>query len=206
MNIETLIVGPIEVNCYCVSCEKTGQTVIIDPGGNAEDILHHIQNYSVSVNTILLTHGHFDHIGAVEQIKRETGARVMLHKDDKILIDMAERQAEFLGLPAPEPFSIDHYINDGDVISVGQLEAHVIATPGHSAGSVCYQFNHILFAGDTLFRGGIGRTDFPGGDYNQILHSIKNKLFVLDEETKVYPGHGPTTTIGWEKKHNPFLL
>ncbi len=205
MNVETIIVGPIEVNCYVVSCKKTNQAAVIDPGDNADDILKVIRSRSFELKYILLTHGHFDHLGGVAPIKAATEAQVLMHKEDKVLAESAPAQAELFGLAAPQEFDVDRYIDDGDIVEFGNLSASVLATPGHTQGSVCYQFEKGVFVGDTLFYGGIGRTDLGGGDFEQLVHSIKSKLFVLPDDMKVFCGHGPTTTIGREKKYNPFV-
>ena len=205
VNVETIIVGPIEVNCYLVTCKKTNKAAVIDPGDNAEDILKVIRSRSLDVEYILLTHGHFDHLGGVAPIKEATKAKVLLHKNDQYLVDSASQQAELFGLPAPELFEVDQYVDQSDVVEFGNLKATVLATPGHSKGSVCYLFENSIFVGDTLFYGGVGRTDLEGGSFEQLLHSIQSKLFSLPEDIRVYCGHGPSTTIGREKKYNPFI-
>lgn len=205
MNIESLVVGPIQVNCFIITCSTTQETAIVDPGDDAERILNKCAAKSLNVTKILLTHGHFDHIGAVQQIKEATGAEIIMHKADEFLIAVAPMQAAAFGMPAPKTFSVDRFVTEGDDMSVGELTAQVIETPGHTPGGICFHFGDGLFAGDTLFYGGIGRTDLPGGSYSQILNSIKTKLFVLPDELKVYCGHGPATTIGREKKYNPFV-
>jgi len=205
VNVETIIVGPIEVNCYLVTCKKTNKAAVIDPGDNAEDILKVIRSRSLDVEYILLTHGHFDHLGGVAPIKEATKANVLLHKNDQYLVDSASQQAELFGLPAPELFEVDQYVDQSDVVEFGNLKATVLATPGHSKGSVCYLFENSIFVGDTLFYGGVGRTDLEGGSFEQLLHSIQSKLFSLPEDIRVYCGHGPSTTIGREKKYNPFI-
>lgn len=205
MNIETIIVGPIQVNCFILTCPVSNQSAIVDPGDDAEDILKTIRSASLDLKYILLTHGHFDHIGAVSTVKATTGAAVLMHKADEFLVESASVQARAFGLPAPNSFAVDHYVDDGDTISVGQLNASVITTPGHSPGGVCFKFDNDIFAGDTLFYGGIGRTDLPGGNYHQLIASIKNKLFTLPDDMRVFCGHGPSTTIGREKKYNPFV-
>ncbi len=204
MNIETIIVGPIEVNCYIVSCPKTAVAAVIDPGENADDILQYLQSNTLDLKTILLTHGHFDHIGAVVPLKQATNATVAMHKADQPLVDIAQQQSAAFGLQPVQPFKADHYVDDGDSLEVGTLQAQVIHTPGHSPGGISFLFKNDLFAGDTLFYGGVGRTDLPGGSMSTLVNSIKSKLFTLPESVTVYSGHGPTTTIGREKKYNPF--
>lgn len=205
MNVETIIVGPIEVNCYIVSCKKTNKAAVIDPGDNADDILKIIRSRSLNLQYILLTHGHFDHLGGVAPIKAATNASVLMNSGDKVLVEAAPAQAELFGLPTPAEFDVDRYVDDSDSIEIGALKATVLATPGHSPGSICYLFDNAAFVGDTLFYGGVGRTDLEGGSFEQLVHSIKTKLFNLPDDIKVYCGHGPTTTIGREKKYNPFI-
>jgi hydroxyacylglutathione hydrolase len=205
VNIDTIIVGPIEVNCFIITCSTTKHTAIVDPGDDADNILDNVQSKSLVVKYILLTHGHFDHIGAVSSLKKATGAEILLHKADEFLIQTAGLQARSFGLPAPESFKVDKFIADGDEVTFGELRCSVITTPGHSPGGVCYLFKNDVFVGDTLFCGSIGRTDLPAGNYNQLMQSIKDKLFTLPDDMKVYCGHGPSTTIGWEKGHNPFM-
>ena len=205
MTIETIIVGPIQVNCFIITCTKTLQTAIVDPGDDADNILKVVQSNSLNVKYILLTHGHFDHIGAVSPVKSATNAHVLMHKSDEFLIQSAPMQARAFGMPAPQTFQPDRFVDEGEKIAFGELKASVVSTPGHSPGGICFVFENDVFAGDTLFYGGIGRTDFPGGNYHQLIESIKNKLFVLPDDMKVHSGHGPTTTIGREKKFNPFI-
>ncbi|MBN1480598.1 MBL fold metallo-hydrolase [candidate division KSB1 bacterium] len=205
MNIESIIVGPIQVNCFIITCPVSNQSAIVDPGDDAENILKTIRSKSLDLKYILLTHGHFDHIGAVSEVKSATGAEIFMHKADTFLVQGAALQAQAFGLPAPDTFVIDSFIDDGDNISVGEFNASVLTTPGHSPGGVCFKFENDIFAGDTLFYGGIGRTDLPGGDYRQLIASIKNKLFVLPDSMRVFCGHGPSTTIRREKKYNPFI-
>ncbi len=204
MNIETLIVGPIEVNCYIVY-DENGNGVVIDAGGEADEILEVIRQNNVNPRYILLTHGHFDHIGAVVEVKNETGATIVMHPADQFLIQQAPQQAAMFGMPAVQIFDVDQTVTEGDIITAGTLQAKVIETPGHSPGGVCYLFDNTLFAGDVLFYDGIGRTDLPGGSMSQLLNSIKNKIFTLPNECRVLCGHGPATTIGREKKQNPFI-
>jgi len=204
MNIETLIVGPIEVNCY-VAYDENGDGVVIDPGDEAEEILDVIRQNDVNIKYILLTHGHFDHIGAVVKVKNETGAGVVMHSNDQFLIQQAPQQAAMFGLPAVQTFDVDQTVKEGDIVTVGTLQAKVIETPGHTPGGVCYLFDNTLFAGDLLFFDGVGRTDLPGGSTPQLLSSIKNKVFNLPDDCRVLSGHGPATTVGREKRQNPFI-
>jgi hydroxyacylglutathione hydrolase len=203
--LDTIVVGSIDVNCYIIACAETGEAVVIDPGDDAEIILQRINSKKLTIRHILLTHGHFDHIGAVAALQRATGAQVHAHQDDLDLIRQDPAQAAYFALPSTEPFTVDSFVSDGDEIVWGALAAKVLATPGHSRGSVCYLIDRDVFVGDTLFSRSIGRTDLFGGDYDQLQESIREKLLTLPDETTVYSGHGPKTTIGREKKHNPFI-
>ncbi len=205
MLIETIIVSPFLANCYLVACEETKHCAIIDPGDHGERILAKLHENDWTAKYILLTHGHIDHIGAVAEIKAATKAETVLHKKDLLFIRTAKIQARLYGLKIPEKFEVDRYAVDGDRLTMGTIDFAVIETPGHSSGGVCYQAGESIFVGDTLFFDTIGRTDLPGGSYDQLIESIKSRLLVLPAETKVYPGHGPGTTIGREREMNPFL-
>ncbi|HPG38438.1 MAG TPA: MBL fold metallo-hydrolase [bacterium] len=205
MIVKTVPVGPLEVNCYILGCKDTAQAVIIDPGDDEEQILAAIQEDNFKITHILLTHGHADHIAAVAQVQQATGAKIFIHQGDHLLVEHAKMQAAMFDLRVPAPFKIDAYLQDGEKISFGKHELTVLSTPGHSPGCVCFLNNGYVFSGDTLFWDSIGRTDLPGGSHTQILESIRNKLFTLSPETRVYPGHGLPTTIAREIKCNPFI-
>ncbi len=204
MIIETLTVSPYETNCYVVGNQEGGIGIIIDPGDNAADIMRRVAELKLSIKYIVLTHGHIDHIGALKEVKEATGAQVAVHSADANMLQ-DKTLAFLLGMRMPKQPEPDILLDDGQKIEVDGLALTVLHTPGHSQGSVCLLGEGVLFSGDTLFQEGIGRTDLPGGSYEAILRSIKTKLLTLPEETKVYPGHGPPTTIGEEKKFNPFL-
>ena len=193
------------VNCYVLACDRTRKAAVIDPGDNEEKILSYIKNNNFNVTHILLTHGHVDHIAAVSEIKKATRAEIMMSKDDLILVNNAATQARLFDLRPAGYFTIDRYVKDEEQIKVGDMVIRVLATPGHSPGGVCYLLENYLFAGDTLFAESIGRTDLPGGSYELLLTSIRNKLLILPSNTVVYPGHGPATTIERELQFNPFL-
>ncbi|HLC16780.1 MAG TPA: MBL fold metallo-hydrolase [Thermodesulfovibrionia bacterium] len=203
MIIKSLTVGSLQVNCYIVYDEATKDAIVIDPGDEPDMVMDLIEEVNLKVNFILLTHGHFDHIGAVDDMKGFTGAPILLHKADKHLYSQANVHASMWGfrignLPEPERF-----IEEGDEIKAGALEFRVLHTPGHTHGSSCFYGMGVLFSGDTLFRDSIGRTDLPGGDMLAMGDSFR-KLMELPLDTVVYCGHGPATTIGREKKENFF--
>ena len=204
MIIKRLEVGSFASNCCIVGGKKEG--MIVDPGDEAGRILDEVHSLGLEIKTIALTHGHIDHIGALKEVKEATGAQVAIHTDDvKALKDRF--LSIFLGIRHRSPPDPDRLLGDGDIISVGELKFTVIHTPGHSKGSICLLGEGVLFSGDTLFNCGVGRSDLPGsgGSHNQLIDSIHKRLLVLDDDIKVYPGHGPETTIGAERRDNPFL-
>jgi glyoxylase-like metal-dependent hydrolase (beta-lactamase superfamily II) len=208
--IEVIATGTIQANCYLVSCPETGSTMIVDPGAEAERILDAVQQRSLAVVSILHTHGHFDHIGATEAMLAglTQAVPVAAHPADAFLYTRAARaMGAALGYSAPETLATpDVALADGDVLRVGELRLRVIATPGHTPGSISLLCgSHCVFSGDTLFRRGIGRTDLPGGDEDAIYESILTRLYPLAPELVVYPGHGAATTIGEERRANPFV-
>jgi glyoxylase-like metal-dependent hydrolase (beta-lactamase superfamily II) len=206
MIVRSMPVGPLQANCYIGGCEKTRQAVVIDPGGDVDRILSALEKNELTLAAIINTHGHFDHVGGNKALKAATRADLMAHKADVPMLEQLSRTAAAWGLQAEDSPSPDRLLEDGDTISVGTLEFGVIHTPGHSPGGIClYEKNAgALFVGDTLFAGSIGRTDLPGGDYDTLIASIQNKLFCLPDDTKVYNGHMEPTTIGREKRFNPF--
>jgi glyoxylase-like metal-dependent hydrolase (beta-lactamase superfamily II) len=204
--VETLPVGPLETNCYLVGCEQTRLGAVMDPGGDAAVILSAVERHGLTLKVILLTHAHFDHIGGLAELAEATHAQVALHPGDLPLL-RAQGGAAMFGIfvrPSPEP---DWALSDGQVIKVGTLRLNVLHTPGHTPGHVTFYepTAKAAFDGDVLFMQGIGRTDFPGSSYKQLMDSIRNKLFALPDDTTLYPGHGPATTVGDEKRSNPFL-
>jgi len=204
--IVTLPVGMIQTNCYIVGCEETKEAAIIDPGGHPQRILAEVKNHDLKVTAILNTHAHFDHTDANRAVVEATGAPLAIHPEDRPLLEAAGGAGWFglRGRAGPAP---DRELHDGDELAVGQLRFRVLHAPGHSPGHVCfYEANEgVLFDGDVLFYRGVGRADLPGGDWEQLLDSIQRILFALPDETKVYPGHGPATTIGEEKRLNPYV-
>jgi glyoxylase-like metal-dependent hydrolase (beta-lactamase superfamily II) len=202
--IKGLAVGPIQANCFIVGCEATRAAAVIDPGDDADRILAAIQNADLRVERIINTHGHFDHVGANRQLKEATGAELIIHPLDAPLLEQLDRMAGAFGLRAENSPAPDRLVEDGDTIAVGDLRLNVLHTPGHTPGGISLHADPCVFVGDTLFQGSIGRTDFPGGDFDTLLASIRTQLFALDDATTVYTGHGPETTIGTEKQYNPF--
>lgn len=205
MIIRSLEVGPIMANCYILGCEDTKEAVVIDPGDEAGRILMTLAEGKLKVKYIINTHGHFDHVGANKDLKKATKAKLMIHADDEPMLSELVQHARAFGLNAENSPPADINIADNDEIKFGNITLKVIHTPGHSMGGVCLLTDKVLISGDTLFAGSIGRTDLPGGDYDTLISSIKTKLLCLDEDTIVYTGHGPETSIGREKKINPFL-
>lgn len=205
MIFETLVVGPLQCNCMIVGCEQTREALVVDPGDEVDRILGVLDYHGLKVRGILQTHAHFDHVGATKPLKEATGAPVYLHKEDLFLYQHLAEQVAMFGLKAPEPATIEHWFKEGDEVKAGTVSAQVLHTPGHSPGSVSFSLPGKLLSGDTLFAGSIGRTDLWGGSYEQIIQSIRTRLLVFSDETEVHPGHGPSTTIGREKRSNPFL-
>jgi glyoxylase-like metal-dependent hydrolase (beta-lactamase superfamily II) len=200
-------VGPLQCNCTILGDEQAGEAIVIDPGDEVGRIHRRLSDLGLKLKQILVTHAHIDHVGGALKLKRLTGAPILFNQDDLPLIKMMEMQAGWLGVATPETAPPDESLTDGLSVGLPSLPAQVIHTPGHTQGSVCLHFAplKLLIAGDTLFAGSIGRTDLPGGNYDQIIDSIQFRLLPLPDETKVLPGHGPGTTIGAEKKNNPFL-
>lgn len=205
MIIEKLEVGPIMANCFILGCETTKEAAVIDPGDDADRILMALAKSELKVKYLINTHGHFDHVGANKRMKEVTGADILVHPDDEPMLVELSRSAAMFGLSAENSPPADRLLKDGDTIAFGEISLKVIHTPGHSMGGICLYTPGHLFAGDTLFAGSIGRTDLPGGDYDTLIASIKTKLLGLPEETVVYTGHGPETSIANEKRMNPFL-
>lgn len=208
MIIDRLVLGPFSTNCYIVGSESSRAGIIIDPADDAETILGRVKGLQLNIKIITLTHGHIDHVGALKAVKEATGAETAIHAGDaKSLRGLRGWLQSLLvpGLTCPVPPPPDRLLRDGDCISTAGLNFKVLHTPGHTPGGICLLGDGMVFSGDTLFNCGIGRTDLPGGSYNQLLESIRTRLMTLPDDTIVYPGHGPETTIGAERQANPFL-
>lgn len=203
--IEGRAVGAMGANCYIISCPETKKAAVIDPGAEAKNLYRWVLEKGYQVEDILLTHGHFDHIGAVDELRTLLQAKVGIHEADAIMLTSGQANLSSYVGRALDTKPADFLFEDGQVLTVGNLRITVLATPGHTQGGVCFLTSEGLLSGDTLFDGSIGRTDFPGGSLEQLLDGIEKKLLVLPEETRVYPGHGSETTIGREKRGNPFL-
>jgi hydroxyacylglutathione hydrolase len=203
--IECLPVGPIMANCYILGCKETHEASVIDPGDEAERILLKLAGLKLKVKYIINTHGHFDHVGANKKMKEATGADILIHALDAPMLGSLAQAAASFGLKSENSPPPDKTVDDGDIITFGKISLKVIHTPGHSPGGISLYTNGCLFVGDTLFQGSIGRTDLPGGNFNTLKSSIHNKLFPLDDNIRVLTGHGPETSIGKEKRYNPFV-
>jgi glyoxylase-like metal-dependent hydrolase (beta-lactamase superfamily II) len=205
MIIERLVVGMLQSNCYVVGCEDTKAGIIIDPGGDAPSILNKVEQLGLSIKYIVNTHGHIDHIAANRPLKEATGAMIAIHQADAEWLTTDQGQfARMLGVLSPGP-PADVLLEEGDDIVFGNDSLHVIHTPGHSSGSISLAADGVVFCGDTLFAMGVGRVDLPGGDWETLIQSIKNRLLTMPDTTTVYTGHGPPTTIGREKSSNPWF-
>lgn len=206
MIFQMMQVGPLGVNCYIVGDEKTREVVVIDPGGHARQINETVENLRARVRGIIVTHAHFDHVMGVEALKRATGAPLYVGADEKAMFENMEAQGKTFGIAVPPLPDPEHWVNEGEVIRAGNFELQVLNVPGHSPGSIALYNaeNGVVFVGDVLMRGTIGRTDFEGGSMDELLRSIRTKLYTLPDATQVYSGHGPMTTIGEEKRMNPF--
>lgn len=199
MHILTLPVGELETNCYIIYDDTAA--VVIDPGAEAGNILRRLDGRRLCA--ILLTHGHFDHIGAAAELKNSTAAPVYIHEADEEMIYDPQKSLSFMTGACIEPFKPDFYVNDGDVISFGDITFKVLHTPGHSCGGVCYAIENAVFGGDLIFRCSIGRYDY--GSFTDEIASVKRVLSEFSDSTVIYPGHGPSTTVGYEKKYNPYI-
>lgn len=208
MKLGTLPVTPFEQNCSLILDEDSGSLAIVDPGGDIDRILDAIEQMGGTPEKILVTHAHLDHIGAVAELAERLGVPIEgPHVEDRFWIDMLPQQAQMLGLPAPKGFTPDRWLEDGDTVTVGNSRFQVLHCPGHTPGHVIFYQpeEKLAIVGDVLFAGSIGRTDFPRGDYQQLVDAIKGKLFPLGDDVNFLPGHGPMSTFGHERRTNPFV-
>ncbi len=204
--VERIVVGILQTNCYLLGDTDSKEAVIIDAGDDAELISHHVNKHQLAPKAILATHCHFDHILGVKELKQKFPVPFYIHQEDLSLLEsMQESARSFMGLELPAPANPDSFLKEGDSITIGKQSIDVLHTPGHSPGGVSFLIDNFAFTGDALFFGSIGRTDGAGGSLETLVTSIRNKLFSLPDETVVYPGHGPKTTIGVEKIGNPFV-
>jgi len=205
LQVEPLVVGPLFSNCYIIWDKQKNEGAVIDPGDDGHLIVKKIMELDVKIKYILATHGHFDHVGAVASVKQETGALFLAHKDDLFFLEDGMDAARRWGFEVEQPPKPDRFISEGDVIHVGDCALEVLYTPGHSPGGVSFLHDAMVFCGDTLFQESIGRTDFRKGSFEDLSNSIRTQLYTLPDETVVFTGHGPSTTIGDEKRMNPFV-
>ncbi len=204
MKVVRIPAGIYAANCYLVYSEDSKEGIVIDPGGDADDIIAQIKKLGLDIKYILLTHGHGDHIAGINGLKDYINVPVAIHKDDEYLLKNGDENLSSMMAMGTVESSADILLDDGDEISFGDLTARIIHTPGHTPGGISIKIQNILFTGDTLFAGSVGRTDFPGGSSEKIIDSVKNKLLIYPDDTIVYPGHGPSSTIKREKTSNPF--
>jgi len=199
------VVGPLQTNCFILHCPETKEAVIVDPGGDPDLITATIDDLKLKPILIISTHGHSDHIAGAAELKRYYEIPYALHESDLEIVSLSVKEAPLWGMGNIEEPEIDRFLAEGDEIRFGGISGRVIHTPGHTPGGISILFNGMVLVGDTLFNRSVGRTDLYGGDTKQLLDSIKNKLFTLSEDTEVFCGHGPETTIGEEKEENPFI-
>ncbi|MCR4438921.1 MAG: MBL fold metallo-hydrolase [bacterium] len=205
MIVETFVVSLFATNCYLVGCPETKKAALIDPGDEAALLLAAAERLGLTLEVILLTHGHIDHVGAVAEVLERTSCKVCAHRDEVEVLRTLGLQARLFGLSLPDDVKVDVWLSEGDEVRLGSLAFRVLHTPGHTPGSICFYHDGVVFSGDTLFRESVGRTDLPGGSHRSLLASIRSKLLALPDEVQVYPGHGEPTTIGDERRLNPFL-
>lgn len=204
---ESFPVGPLQCNCSIIGCDKSKEAMVVDPGGDAKAILEMVKSLDLRIVQIVHTHAHFDHIGATRAVHDATKAIRYLHEADMFLYNNVKMQTSLFGMHSEEPGGLEKYLTDGLELTVGEGKCRTIHTPGHTPGSCCFHFEEIQFlaSGDTLFRDGVGRTDLWQGNFNQLEKSIKEKLYTIEPNTVVVPGHGPETTIAREMKKNQFV-
>ncbi len=207
MIFEVLVVGPLAVNCFILGCEKSKEGVVVDPGGEPDRIIAAISRLGLTITSIINTHGHFDHVGGNGKVREHTGAELLVHEKDVPYLSRAATVAVKYGAISEDSPPPDRFLEDGMVLSFGDYRLEVIHTPGHTPGGSCLYIagEGIILTGDTLFAEGVGRTDFPGGSHQTLIESIRTRLMTLPDAVRAFPGHGPATTIGHERRHNPFI-
>ncbi|MCI0483770.1 MAG: MBL fold metallo-hydrolase [candidate division NC10 bacterium] len=205
MKVQSFTIGPLETNAYLVVDERSRQALLIDPGLESEDIYDVMSAEGLTLTSIVNTHGHFDHVCGNAFFRAKTGAPVLIHREDAGIMQRAAEQARAFGFQVAPPPPPDRLLDEEDEVVMGGTRMRVLHTPGHTPGGICLYGEGVVFVGDALFASSIGRTDLPGGSYEVLLASIRTKLLSLPDDTVVYPGHGPPTTIGAERAHNPFL-
>lgn len=207
MIFETVVVGPLEVNCFILGCEDTGEGVVIDPGADGERILAAVDRLGLKISHVINTHGHFDHVGGNRAVLAATGAQLLIHGGDVHFLARAADVAAMYNLVTENSPRPDRLLEDGMTVTFGTHSLKVLHTPGHTPGGCCLYLakEGIVITGDTLFADGVGRTDFPGSSHQALIESIRDQLLTLPDETRAYPGHGPATTIGHERLHNPYI-
>ena len=207
MKILQMPLGPLQTNCYLLGCEETNSAAIIDPSAEGFAIEATAVEQGFIISHILLTHAHFDHVGGLTHLKQATNAPIYIHPDAVPMLNETSQSARFFGIDMPPVPPADEMLRAGQTIKVGNLQLEVLYTPGHAPGHVCFYLreHNVLFDGDVLFQGSIGRTDLPGGDYDTLIKSIRDHLLPMPDDTHVLSGHGPATTIGQERRTNPFL-
>jgi glyoxylase-like metal-dependent hydrolase (beta-lactamase superfamily II) len=205
---EIIPVGPLQCNCSVIGDEGTHEAMVVDPGDDINRVLALLRKHGLTVKQIVITHAHIDHVGGAMKLRQATGAPILLNQNDYSLLKMLDMQAAWVGMASPGKVEIDQALAEGDKLNTGRLEATVLHTPGHTEGSICLYFpaQQKLIAGDTLFAGSIGRTDLPGGSFEKIMSSLRQRVLALPDDTIVIPGHGSLTTIGEERESNPFLM
>ena len=207
MLFETIVVGPLGVNSFILGDKQSNEAVVVDPGADCERILAAVARYGLKVKYIINTHGHFDHVGCNRQVQEHTQAELLIHEEDLLLMSMASRSAQKYGLVVEDSPAPSRYLTDGMRLEFGRRIIEVLHTPGHTQGGCCLLLRNekLVITGDTLFADSVGRTDLPGGSHETLIASIKEKLMPLPDETVVWPGHGPSSTIGRERRTNPYI-
>ena len=204
MKIDTIVVGALQVNCFIVYDEDSHDAIVVDPGADAEKIITLIEDRKLKVSRIVCTHAHFDHVGAIRELKEKTGAAVMLHRGDMDIYMRADKQGALWGFHIEQPPAPDMHMIEGDEVAVGRFLLKILHAPGHSPGGICLYGEGVIVTGDTIFAGSVGRTDFPGGSMTELKRSFA-RIIALPPETTIFPGHGPLTTVKNEKENNFFV-